>query len=449
MSTSSTSRDRGEGQGALDTLGRGARWSVLVAAFLGLVFDGMELGLMPVASLSVSQSLLGDAYSKGLGGEWFAWFTAALMLGAAIGGIVLGNLGDRFGRTRAMGISILFYSVFAMLGAWVQTQEQMLVLRFMVGLGVGGVWPNAMALVSECWPSVSKAWVAGMLSAGLNAGILMLSQITRLHPITPESWRWLFGLAGFPAVLGLIALFVVPESPTWLAHRKEAGNGGVQGADSSGPVRVSLGDLFRGGMWRATVLAMVLAAIPLVSAWSASKWMIPWADSVASGVDVGYKSATQGWWALGATLGSFFGAQVAVKFGARWSYFWISLFSVVVTLWMFLGTAPLEASFLPTVFVQGLITTFFFGWLAVYLPSFFPLEIRATGSGLAYNVGRFATAFGVLATGSLLATFGNSYPHIGAACGVLYGLGSVVALCCWRADGSRELGEPTARESGK
>ncbi len=438
MSTSGTSRDSEGSRRGVDTLGRGARWSVLVAAFLGLVFDGMELGLMPVASLSVSQSLLGDGYSKGLGGEWFAWFTAALMLGAAIGGIVLGNLGDRIGRTRAMGISILFYSVFAMFGAWVQTQEQMLALRFMVGLGVGGVWPNAMALVSECWPTASKAWVAGLLSAGLNAGILMLSQITRLYPITPESWRWLFGLAGFPALLGLFALVVVPESPTWLAHRRGAGSGGVQRVGKSGPVRVSLGDLFRGGMWRATVLAMVVAAIPLVSAWSSSKWMIPWADSVASGVDVGYKSATQGWWALGATLGSFFGAQVAVWFGARWSYFWISLFSVVVTLWMFLGTAPLEASFLPTVFVQGLVTTFFFGWLAVYLPSFFPLEIRATGSGLAYNVGRFATAFGVLATGSLLATFGNSYPHIGAACGVLYGLGSVVALCCWRAHGSRK-----------
>ena len=91
-----------------------ARWVVLISAFLGLVFDGIELGLMPIASLSVSQSLLGDSYTKQLGGEWFAWFTAALMLGAAIGGIVLGNLGARIGRTRAMGFSILFYSSFAM-----------------------------------------------------------------------------------------------------------------------------------------------------------------------------------------------------------------------------------------------------------------------------------------------------------------------------------------------
>ena len=88
------------------------RYLVLITSFLALVFDGVELGLMPVASLSVSKSLLGPAFTPELGGEWFARFTAALMLGAAIGGIALGSLGDRVGRTRAMGVCILFYSVF-------------------------------------------------------------------------------------------------------------------------------------------------------------------------------------------------------------------------------------------------------------------------------------------------------------------------------------------------
>jgi len=89
-------------------LGPRARVAVLAAAFLGLLFDGVELGLMPVASLSVSKSLLGNAFTPAAGGDWFARFTAALMLGAAIGGIALGNLGDRIGRSRAMGVSILF-----------------------------------------------------------------------------------------------------------------------------------------------------------------------------------------------------------------------------------------------------------------------------------------------------------------------------------------------------
>src|SRR6478672_439023 len=97
-------------------LSRAGRLAVLSAAFLGLVFDGFELGLMPVASNSVAKSLLASDNTETFG-KWFAWFTAALMLGAAVGGSYLGNLGDRIGRARAMGVSILFYSMFAGLGA--------------------------------------------------------------------------------------------------------------------------------------------------------------------------------------------------------------------------------------------------------------------------------------------------------------------------------------------
>lgn len=399
------------------------RWLVLASASLGLLFDGIELGLMPVASLSVSQSLLAEGYTKGLGAEWFAWFTASLMLGAAIGGIALGNLGDRIGRTKAMGISILFYSVFAFLGAWAKTQEQMLLLRFLVGLGVGGMWPNGMALVAECWPSASRAWVAGVMSAGLNAGVLLISQITRLFPITPDSWRWLFLLAGIPGLLGLFVLWVLPESPAWLAKQIDSRESPRLPSESGeGPT-----SLFSESLWRTTVLAMVLSAIPLVSAWSASKWMIPWADSLAGPSDASYKSVTQGWWALGATIGSFLGAQIAIRMGPRRSYLWISFGSIVSTLGMFLATGPLQSGFHPTVFVQGLLSTLFFGWLAVYLPALFPTSVRASGCGLAYNVGRFATALGVFAAGSLLPWFDNSYPKIGATCALLYGLGLIAA----------------------
>ena len=76
----------------LTSLSKMSKVFVLVATFLALLFDGVELGLMPIASLSVSKSLLGDAYTKEIGGQWFAWYAAALMLGAALGGIFLGNL---------------------------------------------------------------------------------------------------------------------------------------------------------------------------------------------------------------------------------------------------------------------------------------------------------------------------------------------------------------------
>ena len=406
------------------SLSKSARYVVLLAAIGGLLFDGVELGLMPVASLSVSQSLLGDAYTPTLGGDWFARFTAALMLGAAVGGIFLGSLGDRIGRTRALGVSVLFYSVFAGLGAFAQTQEQMLALRFMVGLGVGGVWPNAVALAAECWPDKSRPIIAGLMGAALNGGILMLSQIARTWHITPESWRWIFQLAAAPAVLGLLVLTVVPESPLWLATRGARRNPESSGIPAGRPS--ALRELLRPPLLRLTLIGILIGSIPMVGAWAASKWMIPWADKVGGATEPGYKAITQGWWALGAVLGSFFGAQIAAWLGRRRAYAIISAAATALTSLMFLGTAPLQASFLPIVFAQGFVATLFFGWLPLYLPELFPTHVRAAGSGIAYNVGRFATALGVLAAGALFAAMGGSYPRVGATCGLIYLLGLIV-----------------------
>jgi MFS family permease len=337
-------------------------------------------------------------------------------------------------------VSILFYSVFAGLGGFVRSQEQMLVLRFLVGLGVGGVWPNAVALAAECWPDKSRPIVAGLMGAALNGGILMLSQIARTWHITPDSWRWIFWLAAAPAVMGLLVLFALPESPLWLASRSSrresapssdsqrmsgltsAATAERDGRGSRSPLR----ELFRPPLLRLTLIGILLGSIPMVGAWAASKWMIPWADKVGGATEPGYKAVTQGWWALGAVLGSFFGAQIAAWLGRRRAYAIISFGATALTWTMFLGTAPLQASFLPIVFAQGFVATLFFGWLPLYLPELFPTHVRAAGSGIAYNVGRFATAIGVIFAGVLFTAVGGSYPRVGSLCGLIYALGLFV-----------------------
>jgi MFS transporter, SHS family, sialic acid transporter len=398
-------------------LSRRARYAVLAAAFLGLVFDGFELGLMPVASLAVSGSLLGDAHTSALGGLWFARFTAALMLGAAVGGSFLGNLGDRIGRARAMGVSILFYSAFAGLGMFVRSCEEMLLLRFLVGLGVGGMWPNGVALVAECWPNASRPTVSGILGAGINVGILGLSQLAQYRPISADDWRWIFGVAAIPMVLGVVVLIALPESPKWLASR------GVDKRPAP-PLRT----LFQGELLRPTLLGILLASIPLVGAWAGSKWMIPWAAEAAGTAQPGYKAAVQQWWAAGATLGGLLGAPLAAGIGRRLSYALISVGATALTWAMFQWTAPLTPSFLPVVFAQGLVGTLFFGWLPLFLPELFPVHVRASGAGVSMNIGRFVTAGGVLAAGWLFAWFDGDYGKIGAACSLIYALGVLAIL---------------------
>ncbi|MFM8904452.1 MAG: MFS transporter, partial [Verrucomicrobiota bacterium] len=277
------------------------------------------------------------------------------------------------------------------------------------------LWPNGIALVSECWPGAKRPLVSGAMMAGLNAGILMLSQLARTWPVTPESWRWIFQLAGAPALLGVFVLVALPESPRWLASRGEA-------KGPSTPLR----ELFSPSLIRFTLVGIAVSAIPMVGAWSASTWMIPWADQVAGTTHGGYKAATQGWWALGAVIGSFGGAQLAAWLGHRRSYFLISLGAVALTVAMFQLTAPLRPGFHAVVFAQGCVSTLFFGWLALYLPELFPTRVRATGSGLAYNSGRVATAAGVLLAGLLFSALGGDYARVGTICAMIYALGIVV-----------------------
>lgn len=398
-------------------MSRRGKIAVLLASFLGLVFDGFELGLMPVASSSVTRSFYGEAFTNALDGKWFAQYTAALMLGAAIGGIILGNLGDRLGRARAMGISILFYSLFAGGGAFVHTPEQMLVLRFFVGLGVGGMWPNGVALVAECWPNTSRPTVAGILGSGINIGVLSLSILGQVYPITHDSWRWVFAISAFPAILGIIVITLLPESPQWLASRG-------QSKKPAPPVS----ELFRRPLLRFTLVGIFLASVPLIGAWAGSKWMIPWAANVGDASHPNYKSTTQFCWAVGATFGGLLGAPFAGFVGRKLSYFLISIAATTATWAMFRLTAPFEPSFLPIVMAQGFFATLFFGWLPLYLPELFPVRVRATGSGVAMNVGRFATAIGVLLGGKLFAWFGNDYSSVGASFATVFAVGILVTF---------------------
>ena len=95
---------------------------------------------------------------------------------------------------------------------------------------------------------------------------------------------------------------------------------------------------------------------------------------------------------------------------------------------MFRLTAPFEPTLLPIVFEQGFIATLFFGWLPLYLPKCFPARIRATGTGVAMNMGRFLTAAGVLMGGNLFAWFANSYASVGAAFAMVFAVGAIVIL---------------------
>ncbi len=151
-----------------------AQWMALIAALLGWMFDGVEQGLFPLVARPALMELMGPDAAQQMG-TWLSAVTAAFLVGAALGGVVFGWLGDRIGRVRAMAWSVLVYSLFSGLCAFVQTPWQLAVLRLIGSLGMGGEWALGVALVMEVWPSRSRPTMAALIGAASNVGFLLIA----------------------------------------------------------------------------------------------------------------------------------------------------------------------------------------------------------------------------------------------------------------------------------
>ena len=166
--------------------------AVLVAAFLGWMFDGMEMGLFPLiarpALLQMQQAhglIANDAFVA----QWMGYATAAFLLGAAIGGVTFGWLGDKIGRVRAMAASILVYSVFTGLIYFAQEPWHLCVARFLGAVGMGGEWALGIALVMEVWPEKHRPLMAGVIGAAANVGFALIAVFAIFFKVTIEIGR--------------------------------------------------------------------------------------------------------------------------------------------------------------------------------------------------------------------------------------------------------------------
>jgi len=431
------------------SLSRAGRWLVLSVAFLGWMFAGLEMSIIPLvvrpAILSFEPAVEsplspGDAPTSPLKpsgeaekrvGNWLAWYTCAFLLGAASGGALFGWLGDRIGRSRAMASAILCYSIFTGAVIWIRAPEELLVLRFLACMGVGGIWPNGVALVSEAWSEVSRPTLAGLIGAAANLGFVLLGMIGMRYAITPDSWRWVFAIGAAPIVLGVFAWIFVPESPEWLATRN------APGAKPAKPMAT----VFRPPILKYTLIGICLGMIPVLGNWGGANWLVPWADKVAGVADPHRKAMIQILRSSGAAIGSLIGGWLASMLGRRTTYFVISLASLLVSGWIYHFVTPLDGwLFNSLAFALGFVGVAYFGWLPLYLPELFPTAVRATGTGVTFNFGRILAAPGVLGAGWLIQHFGGDYAKVGSITSLIYVVG-MVAICFAPDTSKRKLSE--------
>src|SRR5262245_43430838 len=238
------------------------QWKSGIAAWLGWMFDGLDMHLYVLVAAPFVAQLLGasdDEAGKKATGYYSSLIQAAFLIGWALGGGFFGRIGDQLGRSRALMLTILTYALFTGLSFFAQAWWHLFVFRFLAALGIGGEWAVGASLLAETWPRHWRPWVAAMLQTGVNVGVMLACLAGYL-------------LAGFPYrqvfLMGVLLAFsvlwsrrAVPEPEEWHAakrysHRADPG----------------VAELFLGDVRRTTILTILVCAFSLTAHWAFMFW---------------------------------------------------------------------------------------------------------------------------------------------------------------------------------
>lgn len=325
----------------------------LLAALLGWMFDGMEMGLFPLVGRDALGEWLRDPgdpskADKDAVNKWFGVIMACFLVGAATGGVVFGWLGDKIGRVRAMTVSVLLYSVCSGLSALSQSPEQLAVLRFLGALGMGGEWALGVALVMEVWPNASRAWLAGWIGAFGNLGYTICGAIALgLHSAKGQlaghleglgvpadlaasltangNWRLLLLSGAVPALLTLFIRLFVPESEKW-TKEKEAGKASHwSGRDLIGVLIGCAAALGIIALWAAPDIGLTVRVVGSLAALAvvvAGYLMPAYGFLSRSGLSADARRETLGRMVLAAGLSGV--PLLATWAGLMWMYMWVN-----------------------------------------------------------------------------------------------------------------------------
>lgn len=363
-------------------------WLVLIIASLGWIFDVYEGQIFNLTRNQLLQEILGVEPGhpdlKTYGDRLLGIF----LLGGMFGGVLFGSLADKYGRRPIMIMTILMYSVFSGLTYFATNLEQVMVLRFLVAMGIGGEWAVAAALVAEVFPTKARAHASGIFHA---TSVIGTWTATLAALLVGTEWRYAYLIGVLPALLIVWVRITVKEPEKWQQAKVEPTR-----------TRGSLKELFTSSPWaKHAVLAMCLAAVGLGTFWAlvvagqnlAHERML--ADGVPEEVAVEKAKFAYGIvQTVGGGIGLVLFGPIAARLGRKKTFILYHLgAAAIVPMTCFLPQSyGMLLLFLP---VFGFFTLGMHAGYAVYFPELFPNHLRATGSSVGFNGGRML-AFAVL-----------------------------------------------------
>lgn len=381
----------------------------MVAVFVGLVADGMDLQMLSLALPNLSAELHLSHVRAGA----LATYT---LLGMAGGGLLGGWAADRFGRVRVTAWAIASFTVTTVVLAFTHGYLEFAIVRFLSGLGLGCLYSIGNVLAAEYVPGRVRTTILSVLQAGWSVGYVVAA-ILATYLLPAFGWRPLFAFALVPGIVCMVLLRGVNDPESWFASRRAA--------QALGKPRNAYRKIWADKTTRATFMFWCGASTALqFGYYGANTWLPSYLVT-----DLGLNLKNMGWY-MAATYTSMIVGKIATGyladvFGRR--IVWVlSGFATAAALplIMLFATASNVAGLL---IVFGLLYGAPYALLAAYMSESFPTSVRGTGMAAAHAIGRTGSTISPLMIGWAatnysialgIALLGIAY----AICGLIPGL---------------------------
>ena len=346
------------------------KWHVLIGGFIAYLFDAMEIILLSIALPVIRQEL-------GLSINEAGALATATLLGIGASSIITGWYSDNYGRRSALIASLVIFGSLTTAIAYASDLYILILLRFVSGLGLGGVWSVVSAYIAETWPQHQRARANAFVISAFPIGAIIASLAAKY--MLPE-WRTLFFFSGIAVILPIayIVLFV-SESESWKKEKEAATN----------KQKVSIKEIFSSDLQRTTIFGTATASLALLGYWGASTWLPSYLVQ-ERGLSL---SAMAGFMAIlnfGNFLGMNFFGYLADKIGKRDTIITtLILTAVMVPIYVYSSDSN-------SLFWLGPVYAFFIafaGLFGSYFSELYPTRVRTLGTGFCFNAGRGLAAF--------------------------------------------------------
>ncbi|MDV2455947.1 MFS transporter [Acinetobacter towneri] len=382
-------------------------WGVLFWCLMIIIFDGYDLVIYGVALPLLMQEWALSAVQAGL-------LASTALFGMMFGAMTFGTLSDKLGRKKTIMICVAIFSGFTFLGAFASNPVEFGILRFLAGLGIGGVMPNVVALMTEYAPKRIRSTLVALMFSGYAIGG-MTSALLGAWLVPEFGWKIMFYIAIIPLVtLPLIWKFL-PESLMYLTNKKEIEQTRsiVQKISPSQQLNgdtefvlneVTKGDeapvkaLFQQGRMFSTFMFWIAFFMCLLMVYALGSWLP--------------KLMIQAGYSLGASMIFLFALNIGGMIGAIGGGALADRFHIkkVLTIMFICGAAALillgfnspQIVLYTLIAVAGAATIGSQILLYTFVAQYYPSTVRSTGMGWASGIGRIGAIVGPVLTGALL-----------------------------------------------